>query len=137
MLFFAEGGAEPQWSEELRAIELQEDPAERVARCLEELFRGPEKGMGRAFPPGVELEHLFLEEAQGVLTLDFNPITVQLLTRAGSVEERIALESLRRTLRVNFPALRSLRILVGGQVVETFGGHMSVARPLTLREQES
>ena len=49
----------------------------------------------------------------------------------------MALEALQRTLRVNFPAVRSLRILVGGQVVETFGGHLSIVRPLALTETDS
>ncbi|MCP4546425.1 MAG: GerMN domain-containing protein [bacterium] len=132
VLFFAEGGLEPTWQEELRVIELQEDPADRIARVLEELLHGPERGLGRAFPPGASLEHIFLEERSGVLTLDFNPVTVQLLIRAGSVEERIALEALKRVLRVNFPAVRHLRILVGGAATETLGGHLNIARALPL-----
>ena len=137
VLFFADEREEPRWFEELRVVELHEDSADRVARCLRELFRGPEKGKGRAFPPGTQLAHLFVEDAEGLLTLDFSPATAQLLTRAGSVAERVALESLRRTLRVNFPELKRLRILVGGQPAETLGGHLSVSRPMTLREQEN
>lgn len=132
VLFFAEGGLEPLWHEELRLIELQSDVVDRVDRCLQELFRGPERGLGRAFPPGASLEHIFLEEREGVLTLDFSPVTAQLLLRAGSVEERIALESLMRTLRVNFHSVRQLRILVGGETVETLGGHLNMSRLLPL-----
>ncbi len=134
VLFFAEGSLDLVWREELRAIELQADVSDRAARTLEELFRGPEEGLGRAFPPGAQLDHVFLEERDGLLTLDFNPVTAQLLVRAGSLEERVALEALLRTLRVNFPAVRSLRILVGGQEAESFGGHLSIARPLVLSE---
>jgi len=130
VLFFAEGGLEPVWREELRVIELAEDPSDRIAAALEALLRGPERGLGRAFPQGVALAHVFLEERQGLLTLDFEPAGVQLLTRAGSMEERIALESLQICLRVNFPSVRRLRILVGGETVETLGGHLNIARPL-------
>lgn len=132
VLFFAEGGLEPAWREELRVIELHTDPADRVERVLEELFRGPEQGRGRAWPPGTRLAHVFIEDRAGLLTLDFHPATVGLLTRAGSLEERLALESLRRTLRVNFPELRALRILVGGEPAASLGGHLSTARPLRL-----
>ncbi|MBN2172401.1 MAG: GerMN domain-containing protein [Candidatus Krumholzibacteriota bacterium] len=132
VLFFAEGSLEPAWREELRVIELHTDPADRVARALEELFRGPEQGRGRAWPPGTRLAHVFLEDREGLLTLDFHPSTVGLLTRAGSLEERLALESLRRTLRVNFPELRAVRILVGGEPAASLGGHLSTARPLRL-----
>jgi germination protein M len=132
ILFFAEGSLNPSWHEELRPIELQEDPVDRIARVLEELLAGPDQVQGRAFPAGVRLEHLFLEEQGGVLTIDFNPVIGELLTRAGATEERLALESLKRTLQVNFPALRSLRILIGGEARETLGGHLDISRPLPL-----
>lgn len=130
VLFFAEGGLEPTWREELRVIELAEDPSDRIAAALEALFRGPERGLGRAFPQGIALAHVFLEERQGLLTLDFEPAGLLQLTRAGSLEERIALESLQLCLRVNFPSVRRLRILVGGETVETLGGHLNISRPL-------
>ena len=134
VLFFATGGLDPVWREELRAVELKEDPVDRIERALVELLRGPEAGAGRAFPPGMELEHVFLEEQQGMLTLNFSVASAALLTRAGSLEERIALEALRRCLRVNFPAVRRLRILVGGEPTESLGGHFSLAEPLRLDE---
>jgi len=80
---------------------------------------GAGEGQGARLSAGTQLAHLFVEDAEGLLTLDFSPATAQLLTRAGSVAERVALESLRRTLRVNFPELKRLRILVGGQPAET------------------
>jgi hypothetical protein len=132
VLFFAEGGLEPTWREELRVIELAEDPSDRVAATLAALFAGPERGLGRAFPPGMAITHLFLEEDQGLLTLDFHPTGIEQLRRAGSIEERIALEALKQCLRVNFPALRRLRILVGGETVATFGGHLNISRPLNI-----
>lgn len=135
VLFFAEGGLDPVWHEELRVVELKDDPVDRIERSVNELLRGPERGPGRAFPPGMELEHIFFEEPQGLLTLDFSAASAAVLTRAGSLEERIALEALRRCLRVNFPAVRRLRILVGGERAETLGGHLSISEPLLLDEQ--
>jgi spore germination protein GerM len=132
VLFFAEGSARTTWREESRAIEMQADLVDRVARAVEELLRGPTAGKGRAFPPGSRLLHAFLEESEGALTLDFDPAVAQALTQAGSVEERVALDSLRRTLRVNFPALRSLRILIGGEMRDSLAGHLSIARPIPL-----
>ncbi len=132
VLFFAEGGLEPTWREELRVIELAEDPSERVEATLAALFAGPDRGLGRAFPPGMAIEHVFLEEAQGLLTLDFHPSGIERLRRAGSVEERIALEALKQCLRVNFPSLRRLRILVGGETAPTLGGHLNISRPISI-----
>jgi hypothetical protein len=134
VLFFAEGGLDPVWREELRAVELKDDPVDRIERVLLELLRGPEEGAGRAFPAGMELEHVFLEEQQGLLTLNFSPASAALLMRAGSLEERIALEALRRCLRVNFPAVRRLRVLVGGELTESLGGHLGLSEPLRLDE---
>lgn len=135
VLFFAEGGLDPVWHEELRVVELKDDPVDRIERTVHELLRGPEHGPGRAFPAGMELEHIFYEEPQGLLTLDFSAASAALLTRAGSLEERIALDALRRCLRVNFPAVRRLRLLVGGERAETLGGHLSISEPLSLDEQ--
>jgi spore germination protein GerM len=137
LLFFAEGGVEPRWREELRVVQLEDDPVDRIARALQELLRGPERGLGRAFPPGMELQHVFLEEREGLLTLDFSPVSANILTRAGSQEERIALSALRRCLRANFPAVRRLRILVGGETVESLGGHLNISRPLILEDSEA
>ncbi len=78
------------------------------------------------------IEHVFLEEAQGLLTLDFHPSGIERLRRAGSVEERIALEALKQCLRVNFPSLRRLRILVGGETAPTLGGHLNISRPISI-----
>jgi len=80
-----------------RAIEILEDPADRVAAVLGELFSGPGQVRGRAFPAGTRVEQVFLE-AEGTLTLDFSEATVRRLRRAGSLEERVALQSLRRTV---------------------------------------
>lgn len=137
VLFFAEGGLSPVWHEELRAVELKEDPVERIERTLVELMRGPADGTGRAFPPGMEVAHVFLEERQGLLTLDFSAASAGLLTRAGSLEERIALEALGRCLRINFPAVRRLRILVDGEPAASLGGHLSLSEPLRLNEAVS
>ncbi|MBM4119007.1 hypothetical protein FJ251_14985, partial [bacterium] len=88
VLFFAEGGLDPVWHEELRVVELKDDSVDRIERTLLELLRGPERGAGRAFPPGMELEHVFFEEGAGLLTLDFSSASAAQLTRAGSLEER-------------------------------------------------
>lgn len=132
VLFFAEGSLEPTWREELRVIELADDPVERIDHALAELLRGPEQGFGRAFPPGVTIAHVFLEEREGLLTLDLEPAGSVAIERAGSLEERIALEALRRCLRVNFPSVRGLRLLIGGERAETLGGHLNISRPLSI-----
>jgi hypothetical protein len=132
VLFFVEGTARLTWREESRAVEMQADLVDRVARAVEELLRGSSTGKGRAFPPGARLLHAFLEESEGALTLDFDPAVAQALAQAGSVEERVAIDSLRRTLRVNFPALRSLRILIGGEMRDSLAGHVSIAQPIAL-----
>jgi hypothetical protein len=133
VLFFAEGALDLRWNEEARAIEILEDPTDRVAAVLAELFAGPGNSDGRAFPARTRLEQIFLE-ADGTLTLDFSESSARRLLRAGSLEERVALEALRRTLRVNFPEIRRLRLLVGGQSAEALGGHLWTGDLLPLGE---
>jgi len=133
VLFFAEGALDLSWHEEARAVEILEDPADRVAAVMGELFRGPGQVEGRAWPEGTRLEQLFLE-ADGTLTLDFEEASLRRLSRAGSLEERVALESLRRTLRVNFPEIGGLRILAGGQPRESLAGHLWTGSILRMKE---
>jgi len=123
VLYFAEGSVDPTWHEEARALEILEDPPERVEATLRELFAGPREVEGRAFPLGCGLKQVFVEP-DGTVTLDFTESTAQRLSRAGSLEERVAMDALRRTLRVNFPELKRMRLLVAGEVRETLGGHL-------------
>ena len=134
VLFFAEGALDLDWHEEARAVEILEDPADRVAAVLGELFRGPGQVRGRAFPAGTRVDQVFLE-ADGTLTLDFSATTSRRLLRAGSLEERVALESLRRTLHVNFPEIVDLRLLVAGEPVEAMGGHLWTGGIISLKEK--
>ncbi|MDP6418583.1 MAG: GerMN domain-containing protein [Candidatus Krumholzibacteria bacterium] len=131
VLFFAEGSLDLRWREEARSLALQEDPADRIEVTLKELLRGPLQGKGRAFPEGSRMRQLFLEEG-GHLVLDFGQETAQLLRWAGSVEERVALEALKRTLRVNFPELESLRILIAGQRQASLAGHLLIDERIEL-----
>jgi len=133
VLFFAEGTLDLRWHEEARAVEILEDPTDRVAAVLGELFRGPGQVDGRAWPEGTRLEQLFLEP-DGTLTLDFDEPSLRRLARAGSLEERVAMESLRRTLRVNFPEIGGLRILAGGMPRESLAGQLWTGSVLRLKE---
>ena len=133
VLYFATGSGDLSWSEEARALEILEDPAERVEATLRELFEGPREVDGRAFPLGCGLEQVFVE-SDGTVTLDFTRSTVQRLSRAGSLEERVAMAALRRTLRVNFPELKRMRLLVAGEVRETLGGHLRADGLISLED---
>jgi spore germination protein GerM len=133
VLYFAEGSTSLQWREEARALEILEDPAARIEATLNELLAGPREVNGRAFPLGCGLEQVFVE-SDGTLTLDFSESSAQRLSRAGSLEERVAMAALSRTLRVNFPELRRMRILVGGKQCESLGGHLYTGGLLSLEE---
>jgi len=133
VLYFAEGAVELNWREEARALEILEDPSARVEATLRELFEGPREVEGRAFPLGCGLEQVFVE-SDGTVTLDFTEATAQRLSRAGSLEERVAMASLARTLRVNFPELRQLRILVAGEIRESLGGHLRADNLIPLED---
>ncbi len=133
VLYFAEGSTDLRWREEARALEIQADPAARVESTLDALLDGPREVDGRAFPLGCGIEQVFVE-SDGTVTVDFSLSTARRLARAGSLEECVSMAALRRTLRVNFPELKQIRILVAGEQRESLGGHLYTGGLLPLEE---
>lgn len=48
----------------------------------------------------------------------------------GSASELLTVQALATTLAVNFPSLRQVQLLVGGQPVETLKGHVDLRQPV-------
>ncbi len=133
VLYFAEGSIDLRWREEARALEIEADPAARIESTLRAMLDGPREVDGRAYPLGCGIEQVFVE-SDGTVTVDFSQTTARRLARAGSLEERVSMAALRRTLKVNFPELKRMRILVAGEQRESLGGHLYTGGLLSLEE---
>jgi spore germination protein GerM len=103
---------------------------DQMKQTVVALVRGPtgDTELLPVLPADTPLRDLFLDEA-GVLYLDLGQELVRGLP-AGSAAELLAVGSLANTLSRNFPEVRSIRILIDGEEVNTLGGHLDLTQPL-------
>ena len=78
-------------------------------------------------PRGVSLRELFIT-SQGVAYLDLSQELVSNHT-GGSSGEELTVFSLSQTLIANFPAVKTVRILVEGREIQTIAGHLDLTVP--------
>jgi hypothetical protein len=80
-----------------------------------------------AIPPGVALREIFVT-SQGVAYLD---LSQELVANhpGGSSAEELTVFSLTQTLVANFPAIKTVKILVEGREVLTLAGHLDLTIP--------
>jgi hypothetical protein len=80
-----------------------------------------------AIPRGVSLRELFVT-SQGVAYLD---LSQELVSNhpGGSSAEELTIFSLSQTLIANFPAVKTVKILVEGREVQTLAGHLDLTIP--------
>lgn len=80
-----------------------------------------------AIPSDVELRELFIT-AEGVAYVDLSRELVE-NHPGGSSAEELTVYSLSNTLIANFPAIKSVRILVEGREIQTLRGHLDLTVP--------
>ncbi len=80
-----------------------------------------------AIPRGVSLRELFIT-SQGVAYLDLSQEVVS-NHPGGSSAEQLTVFSLSQTLIANFPAVKTVKILVEGREVQTLAGHLDLTIP--------
>jgi hypothetical protein len=80
-----------------------------------------------AIPRGVSLRELFVT-SQGVAYVD---LSQELVSNhpGGSSAEELTVFSLSQTLIGNFPAIKTVRILVEGREIQTIAGHLDLTVP--------
>jgi hypothetical protein len=80
-----------------------------------------------AIPQGVSLRELFVT-SQGAAYLD---LSRELVANhpGGSSAEELTVFSLSQTLIANFPAIKTVRILVEGREIQTLAGHLDLTIP--------
>ncbi|NIQ97477.1 MAG: GerMN domain-containing protein [Desulfuromonadales bacterium] len=126
-LYFAAEG-ESVLMPEQRDIPQCEDDVDCLRSTVEALIAGPQTALMPVLPARTSL--LSVSEEDGLAVLDFDRSFVD-LHPGGSTSELLTVYALIDTLAVNFPHVRKLSILVGGEPVETIKGHVDLRQPLT------
>jgi hypothetical protein len=105
-------------------LPLGADPVLRAKQVLNTLLAGPVDAELRTLPPDAALlEFYLLPDGTGIA--DFSE-ALATSTPSGIASERLAVESIARTLEANVPQVKRLKILIHGQEVDTLAGHLDL-----------
>ena len=118
----------PALGVEVRRIESGAALSERVRGVLDVLVLGPKGDFSPAFPPGRSLRQVFIDRS-GTAVVDV-ALDPQNKGPLGATEEQLRLWAVVNTLCDNFNEIKAVKILVGGDEVPDFGGHLDISRPL-------
>jgi Sporulation and spore germination len=105
-------------------LPLSADPVQRSRQLLHALIADPPTPDERTIPADTELLGFYIL-ADGTAIADFSD-TLSTETPSGILSERIAVNSIARTLGSNVADLRRLKILIHGQEVDTLAGHIDL-----------
>lgn len=112
-------------------LSLSADAAQRARQVIATLIADAPTPEQRTLPADVSLLEFYLLP-DGTAVADFSG-ALATGTPAGIASEKMALESIVRTLGANVPGVARLRILIQGQEVETLAGHMDLTGFLEVR----
>lgn len=126
-LFF-QAADRPGLAIEERPVAFSADLAGQVRAVVEELVRGPRKGLQPTLAPGTRVLEVFVS-TRGVAYVDLSK-EAQAVEPGGSEAELITVYSIVNSLTVNFPALKRVQILVEDKPAPTLAGHVDLTRPL-------
>jgi hypothetical protein len=110
---------------------LSADPVQRSKQVLHTLVAKPPTPDRRTLPADTTLLAFYILP-DGTAIADFAD-TLATETPSGMLSERMAVDSIARTLEANVPALRRLKILIHGQEAETLAGHLDLGGFFTLQ----
>ncbi len=129
----------PQRPGTLEAVEvelsLSADPAQRARQVLGTLLNSAPQQEQRTLPADAVLLAFYLL-ADGTAVADFSDHVAR-GTPSGISSERLAVESILRTLEANVPAVQHVKILIHGQEAETLAGHFDLTGTFQLRGGEA
>jgi Sporulation and spore germination len=121
--------ARGQLVSERRDVVAKPSATAQVAAVVSELLEGSLGEHQSAIPEGTVLRHVFVEDT-GLVTLDLSREILR--KQPGSLEAEYAtLAALVRSVKISFPEVTSIQILVDGKPEPTLAGHFATGVPLS------
>jgi hypothetical protein len=105
-------------------LPLSADPVERSKQLLRKLISDPPSADQRTLPADATLLDFYMLP-DGTAVADFSDAVASEMP-SGILSEQLAVDSIARTLEVNVPGLRRLKILIHGQEVDTLAGNVDL-----------
>ncbi len=110
---------------EQRIVEQPEDAVLIGRQIVEALIQGSTEGGGRTLPPDARLRSFFITD-DSTAYVDFEAAAFDHHPR-GVGTELLSIYSIVNTLVLNVEAIRSVKILLGGQEAATLAGHVDLS----------
>lgn len=105
-------------------LPLSADPVERSKQLLRKLISDPPSADQRTLPADAALQDFYVLP-DGTAVADFSDSLASEMP-SGILSEQLAVDSIARTLEINVPGLRRLKILIHGQEVDTLAGNVDL-----------
>jgi hypothetical protein len=105
-------------------LPLSADPVERSKQLLRKLISDPPTPDQRTLPADATLLDFYMLP-DGTAVADFSDAVASEMP-SGILSEQLAVDSIARTLAINVPGLRRLKILIHGQEVDTLAGNVDL-----------
>ena len=131
-LFFSDAN-ERFLVQEKRFIPKEKDPEAQATEMIRALIAGSKTGLVNTFPEKTELEGVKREGEDG-LSVNFRE-SLAANHPGGSTAEMATIYSLTNTLTFNLPAIKKIRILIGGKERESLKGHIGLHNPFMMNRE--
>lgn len=118
---------------EKRLIPREKEPEEQAKELVLALIAGSKTGLVNTFPEKAEIEGV-KKEGEEILSVNFRESLVA-NHPGGSAAEMATVYSLTNTLTTNLPAIKKVRILIGGKERESLKGHIGLRSPFMMNRE--
>jgi cytoskeletal protein RodZ len=118
---------------EKRFVPKEKDPSEQAQEIVKALIVGSKTGLVNTFPEKAELQDIKIEGGDTFLVNFRESLVVN--HPGGSTAEMATVYSLTNTLTTNIPAIKKIKILIGGKERESLKGHVGLRRPFTMNRE--
>lgn len=124
--------SDSDWVSETFEIKGSESIRQEIRQCLELILNGSSRYAIALFSEDLDIDELFLDTSNN-LVIDFQTVDQGIINLGGIQREMLAIQSIIRTLSVNFPTLQSVRFLFNHKEVKTFAGHIAADQVFSLQ----
>jgi flagellar basal body-associated protein FliL len=118
---------------EKRFIPKESEPESQAKEMIQALIAGSKTGLVNTFPEKAELQGV-KREGEDILSVNFRESLVA-NHPGGSAAEMATVYSLTNTLTTNLPAIKRIRILIGGKERESLKGHIGLRNPFMMNRE--
>jgi hypothetical protein len=118
---------------EKRFIPKENGPQEQAQEMVKALLSGSKTGLVNTFPEHAELQSVKMEGGDTLLVNFSESLAAN--HPGGSTAEMATVYSLTNTLTVNIPAIKKVKILIGGKERESLKGHIGIKNPFTINRE--